>query len=69
MPREYRNMLTACKRMLLEDGPRSFFDGLGLRMARKAMSSALAWPLYEELLRRPGLPINSENRAEGARVD
>jgi len=28
------------------------FDGLALRMARKGMSSALAWTVYEELVRR-----------------
>jgi solute carrier family 25 protein 38 len=38
--------------MLKEEGVRSLFDGLALRMARKAMSSALAWTVYEELTRR-----------------
>ena len=38
--------------MVREEGVRSLFDGLGLRMGRKAMSSALAWTLYEELVRR-----------------
>ena len=52
MPREYRNLVMACKRMLREEGYRSFLDGLGLRMARKAASSALAWTLYEDLIRR-----------------
>lgn len=28
------------------------FDGLALRMARKALSSALAWTVYEEVIRR-----------------
>ena len=31
---------------------RCLFDGLALRMARKALSSAIAWTVYEELLRR-----------------
>jgi len=38
--------------MLAEEGVRSLFDGLALRMARKAMSSALAWTVYEEVVRR-----------------
>jgi len=38
--------------MLREEGFRSLMDGLGLRMGRKAMSSALAWTLYEELISR-----------------
>ena len=38
--------------MLREEGVRSLFDGLGIRIARKAVSSALAWTVYEELIRR-----------------
>ncbi|KAI9766086.1 MAG: hypothetical protein M1840_006793 [Geoglossum simile] len=51
-PAEYGNMAHAAKLMVHKDGLGSLFDGLGLRMARKAMSSALAWTLYEELIRR-----------------
>ncbi len=51
MPGRYGNMLVAA-RMLREEGVRSLFDGLALRMARKAASSALAWSLYEEFIRR-----------------
>ena len=51
-PAEYGNMVHAAKLMVRKDGLGSLFDGLGLRMARKAMSSALAWTLYEELIRR-----------------
>lgn len=52
MPDQYGNMLQAAKKMLAEEGTRSFFDGLGIRIARKAISSALAWTVYEELIRR-----------------
>ena len=52
MPGQYGNMFKASQRMLKEDGFQSLFDGLGLRMGRKAISSALAWTLYEELVRR-----------------
>jgi len=51
-PREYRNMWVAASRMVREDGFRSLYDGLALRMTRKAVSSALAWMLYEELVSR-----------------
>jgi solute carrier family 25 protein 38 len=51
-PNSYRNMLHAGRRMVRNDGFKSLFDGLGLRMGRKAMSSALAWTVYEELIRR-----------------
>ncbi|KAJ5086618.1 hypothetical protein NUU61_007925 [Penicillium alfredii] len=52
MPTKYGNMLRAVRLMVQEDGVRSLFGGLGLRMARKALSSALAWTVYEELILR-----------------
>ncbi|GAM83536.1 hypothetical protein ANO11243_015240 [Dothideomycetidae sp. 11243] len=52
MPDKYRNMVSAARTMLAEEGARSMFDGLGLRMLRKGLSSALAWTVYEELIRR-----------------
>ncbi|KAH8731169.1 Gryzun, putative trafficking through golgi-domain-containing protein [Phaeosphaeriaceae sp. PMI808] len=52
MPDRYANMVQAAKKMFAEEGTRSFFDGLGIRIARKAVSSALAWTVYEELIRR-----------------
>ena len=52
MPDRYLNMGHAAKKMLREEGVASLFDGLGIRIARKAMSSALAWTVYEELIRR-----------------
>ena len=60
-PSKYGNMILAAKRMLKEEGLRSMFDGLGLRIGRKAMSSALAWTVYEELIRRA--EIRWEQRA------
>ena len=52
MPGKYSNMIAAGRRMIKDDGVRSLFDGLGLRIGRKTISSALAWTLYEELIRR-----------------
>ncbi|KAL9624916.1 MAG: hypothetical protein Q9160_000963 [Pyrenula sp. 1 TL-2023] len=52
LPQRYPNSLRAAVLMLREEGPRSLMDGLGLRMARKAISSALAWTVYEECVRR-----------------
>lgn len=51
-PRQYRNVWQAGYKMIAEDGFRSLLDGLALRMSRKALSSALAWTVYEELIRR-----------------
>ncbi|KAI4130180.1 MAG: hypothetical protein LQ347_003490 [Umbilicaria vellea] len=62
MPGKYGNMIKAGKQMVVEDGIRSLLDGLALRMGRKAMSSALAWTLYEELIRRA--EMKWEDKAE-----
>ena len=51
-PVGYRNMVHAARRMVSEEGFRVLWDGLALRMSRKALSSALAWTVYEELIRR-----------------
>ncbi|KAI9171893.1 Solute carrier family 25 member [Paramyrothecium foliicola] len=54
-PDRYRNIWQACRKMVAEEGLRSLWDGLVLRMSRKALSSALAWTVYEELIRRSGM--------------
>ncbi|KAL2828920.1 mitochondrial carrier protein [Aspergillus cavernicola] len=52
MPSKYGNMMRAVRLMIHEDGVRSLLGGLGLRITRKALSSALAWTVYEELILR-----------------
>lgn len=56
-PGKYRNMVQAAKTMLKEEGMRSMFNGLSLRIGRKALSSALTWTVYEELIRRSKLAL------------
>ena len=51
-PGRYKNMLQAGKIMLRDEGIRSMFSGLSLRIGRKAISSALTWTVYEEVVRR-----------------
>lgn len=51
-PQQYTNAIQTAVLMAKEEGWRVFFDGLGIRMARKAASSALAWTIYEEFVRR-----------------
>ncbi len=65
MPQKYGNTLKATRLMLKEDGVKAFFDGLGLRIGRKAISSALAWTVYEELIGRAELFVarKEEERA------
>lgn len=65
-PKRYRNMLHAVRRMLAEEGVRSMWNGLALRMSRKAMSSALAWTVYEELIRRAETRWAAAAEANGA---
>ncbi|KAJ2899709.1 hypothetical protein MKZ38_002902 [Zalerion maritima] len=51
-PKDYHNMWQSTGKLLREEGPRALWDGLTLRMSRKALSSALAWTLYEELVKK-----------------
>jgi solute carrier family 25 protein 38 len=51
-PQRYKNILYAARKIVVEDGVRALYDGLSLRLTRKAIGSALSWMLYEELIRR-----------------
>lgn len=51
-PGKYGNMFRAANMMLQEEGIRSMFKGLTMRIGRKALSSAFTWTVYEELVRR-----------------
>lgn len=62
-PGVYRNMFHAAHRMATLEGARSFLDGLALRMSRKALSSALAWTVYEELIRRADVTLTPTKRS------
>lgn len=54
-PGRYRNLWQAAKMVVTEESGRmrgrALFDGLGLRIARKAVSSAVVWTIYEGLVR------------------
>jgi len=60
-PDGYRNMVHATRRMVSEEGFRALWDGLALRMSRKALSSALAWTVYEELIRQAEVTWGGNN--------
>lgn len=49
-PAQYRNFLHCAAVLARTEGPRAFLDGVVLRVARKSVSSALTWTLYEYLL-------------------
>ncbi|PHH49386.1 Solute carrier family 25 member 38 -like protein [Ceratocystis fimbriata CBS 114723] len=63
-PNTYRNTFQTARKMFVENGVGSFFHGLGLRLTRKALSSALAWTAYEEFLRRMERPRLVPQRVE-----
>lgn len=63
-PGVYRNMFHAARRMVAQEGARSLLDGLALRMGRKALSSALAWTVYEELVRRAEVTFDSPRQKD-----
>jgi solute carrier family 25 protein 38 len=50
--RRTNGMAAVALRVVRDEGWRRLFDGLALRVTRKALSSALAWTVYEELVRR-----------------
>lgn len=61
-PKKYHNIFHAANLMVRTDGVKSLFDGLGIRMGRKAVSSALAWTVYEELIRRAEMVWREETQ-------
>lgn len=67
-PERYRNMFSAARRMVGEEGARALWDGLALRMSRKALSSALAWTVYEELIRRAEVTWGGRSGSGGGGV-
>lgn len=54
-PLRYSTVLKACRQILLTSGPQGFLVGLTPRMLRRTLMSALAWTVYEELMRQLGL--------------
>lgn len=50
-PDLYPSMAVGVRRIYVSKGLLGFFDGVSLRMSRKAGSSAIAWSTYEALLR------------------
>ena len=51
-PDQYVSISGTLRKLVSEEGGRSLFDGVGLRIARKSLSSALTWTLYEYVLSR-----------------
>ena len=54
-PNLYPSVTKACKQIVLMNGPRGFLIGLAPRMLRRTLMSAMAWTVYEEIMRQLGL--------------
>jgi len=63
-PGVYKNLWVAGRKIVSEEGVIALFDGLGLRMGRKALSSAVAWTAYEEGMRRWAVAAKKDNDVE-----
>jgi solute carrier family 25, member 38 len=50
-PKEYKNMLFACRKILHEESMLGFFSGMIPRVLRKSFSSAISWTVYEEVVK------------------
>ncbi|KAF9405631.1 hypothetical protein BGZ94_003446 [Podila epigama] len=50
-PAEYRNVLQAARKVMMEEGAVGFLDGILVRTIRKSIHSAISWTVYEEVVR------------------
>ncbi|SCV05366.1 LANO_0H05908g1_1 [Lachancea nothofagi CBS 11611] len=51
-PTQYSGFLQTFYSIIRNEQPKNLFDGLSLRLARKAFSAGIAWGIYEELIKR-----------------
>jgi len=54
-PDVYANISGTMRLILARSGPRGFLVGFAPRMLRRALMSALAWTVYEDIMKRLGL--------------
>lgn len=50
-PAKFNHFLEAGATIIREEGARRLFDGLSLRLTRKAFSAGIAWGIYEEIIK------------------
>lgn len=51
-PVRYPSVWSAVTGIVREEGFKGLFDGLSLRLSRKAMAAGISWCIYEELVKR-----------------
>jgi solute carrier family 25 protein 38 len=49
------SILQAARHIWIRSGPSGFFLGLTPRVLRRTMMAALAWTVYEEVMKRVGI--------------
>ena len=54
-PEVYHSIAASFRKVLTDSGPKGFMNGFAPRMLRRALMSAFAWTLYEEMMRNMGL--------------
>lgn len=54
-PHLYSSLSSTTRLILVRSGPRGFLVGFAPRMLRRALMSALAWTVYEEIMKQLGL--------------
>jgi len=54
-PQVYSNLSKTVRLILVRSGPSGFLVGFAPRMLRRALMSALAWTVYEEIMKNLGL--------------
>ena len=54
-PEVYHSIAATFRKVLADSGPKGFMNGFAPRMLRRALMSAFAWTIYEEMMRKMGL--------------
>ena len=54
-PEVYHSIAESFLKILADSGPKGFMNGFAPRMLRRALMSAFAWTIYEEMMRKMGL--------------
>ncbi|ORX50909.1 mitochondrial carrier [Hesseltinella vesiculosa] len=61
-PTIYRNIIQSASKVIKEEGLIGFFDGMSVRLIRKPLNSAIAWTIYEEVIRWYSRDSSLQNR-------
>jgi solute carrier family 25 protein 38 len=51
-PEQYPTILKCCSKIYSNEGTRGFYRGTVARLLRKSLASAIAWTVYEEMIKK-----------------